>query len=228
MAPLGDLERKTLTNDSVPLRGSSWSQQLSYPSDDCTKASETLAVDGQLIHLHIFIDSQWILAFRIPRSEPVRLCKKPLKWLKYLACCILGTWRGRLFRGSTEDFDAAKELDLSNTQFSTAGDATDSDAVREHLFFKPEGLSLPYMIPCSLIPPRSTGKIRMADLRSKHPKFSADSSTQPSWETQLRERDGGRCIFTDWTAQAVTKLCHLIPHSKGDEVCNPFSQLRCS
>ncbi|KAI0266161.1 hypothetical protein BC834DRAFT_843212 [Gloeopeniophorella convolvens] len=126
------------------------------------------------------------------------LCHKPIKYLKYLACCILGL-RGEVFLNDSEQEVGGEEELCARSLYFFRPDANDSDALG----------------------PQAIG---MDAIKEQSSVRGTPTSTQERFKEELLERDVC-CIFTGARASGV-EGAHIIPFIKQDEWIQMIIQSR--
>ncbi len=155
--------------------------------------------DGH-VHLVIFEQPRESFYLEIPLRVITDVCRHPPKYLRYLGWCVLGV------EGSLQD-GQGHQVDLND-------DLVDGGVYYYRLPAAQQGCLLPFFVILKLTIPQIS--CYAVDLEAIKLRSQVPSETRECFSRELATRDGERCV---WTSLPPGAGMHIIPWSKGDQVC---------
>ena len=158
-----------------------------------------------MVNVYLHIEDRQVLALSIPFSDIERLSVRPVKWLRFVTFAICGV-RGDLsamLNGPPVDYDSIS-----------------LDHIAEAYYYTPEGniFTDPIFVASLIYAP--IGDYHLIDHTAMNDRITSSKQTPRSsrFRHDVVARDGPACVFTGCLA-SVCDAAHLLPKSKGDEVC---------
>ena len=160
-----------------------------------------------MVNIYLHIEDRQVLALSIPFSDIERLSVRPVKWLRFVTFAICGV------RGDLSEMPNGPPVDYDSISLA--------DHIAEAYYYTPEGnIHRSHIFRLSLTVYAHIGEYHIIDYNAMNDRITSSEQTPRSsrFRRDVMERDGPVCVFT-LTDGSMCDAAHLLPKSKGDEVC---------